>query len=220
MRILTWNLFHGRAEPPARRPLLREFCDAIAGWEWDVALLQEVPPWWPPPLAHAAGAQQRSALTSRNQLLALRRRIAERWPDVIKSNGGGANTILVRGATITDHRVRRLRLFPERRVMHAVALGSELWIGNLHAQAHWARWADSDVAQAGATILSWSDGGPAILGGDFNDFRPQAEAFVHGGGHRVDHVLVHGLRTTGNVQVLAREPLSDHAPIVVEVGGG
>ena len=73
MRVLTWNLYHGRAVPPAGRDLLAEFAAALAGWDWDVALLQEVPPWWPPALARACDAQQRSALTSRNALPALRR---------------------------------------------------------------------------------------------------------------------------------------------------
>src|SRR3954447_2326052 len=69
LRVLTWNLFHGRADPAAGRELLAEFAAALAGWDWDVALLQEVPPWWPPELARAAGAQERTALTSRNGLL-------------------------------------------------------------------------------------------------------------------------------------------------------
>src|SRR5213596_811973 len=109
MRVLTWNLYHGRAVPPAGRPLDAEFTRAIAGWDWDVALLQEVPPWWPPELARAAGAEARTALTSRNFGLWLRRPIAQRRPDVIKSNGGGANAILVRGAGVEAHRIRRLR---------------------------------------------------------------------------------------------------------------
>ena len=77
--------------------MLNEFAAALAGWEWDVALLQEVPPWWPPLLAQARGAQERHVLTSRNFGLPLRRAISERNPDILKANGGGANAILVRG---------------------------------------------------------------------------------------------------------------------------
>ena len=55
LRVLTWNLKHGRAVPPAGRDLFDEFAAALAGWEWDVALLQEVPPWWPAPLARRLG---------------------------------------------------------------------------------------------------------------------------------------------------------------------
>jgi hypothetical protein len=89
MLVLSWNLFHGRAQPAAGRPLAAEFSRALAGWDWDVALLQEVPPWWPPALAAEAGADQRTVLTSRNQLLPLRRAIASRAPDLLRSIGGG-----------------------------------------------------------------------------------------------------------------------------------
>jgi len=65
LRVLTWNLFHGRAVPPRDEDLCAVFAARLAGWAWDVALLQEVPPWWPPALAAAAGAQWRAALTSR-----------------------------------------------------------------------------------------------------------------------------------------------------------
>ena len=69
MRVLTWNLFHGRAVPPRRaRPAAASSPRALAGWAWDVALLQEVPPWWPPALGAAAAREQRTALTSRNAL--------------------------------------------------------------------------------------------------------------------------------------------------------
>jgi len=98
--VLSWNIFHGRSLPPANRNLLPEFAERLAGWAWDVAVLQEVPPWWPPELARAAGATQRTALTSRNAFLPLRRFVAERWPELIKSGGGGANAILVRGSRI------------------------------------------------------------------------------------------------------------------------
>lgn len=124
MRVLVWNLFHGRADPPAGRPLLHEFAVALADWEWDVAMLQEVPPWWPPLLAARCRADVRAALTSRNQLLPLRRAVASRSPDRLRSNGGGANAILVRAPwTITAHARRRLRIRPERRVVHAVRVG-------------------------------------------------------------------------------------------------
>src|SRR5437868_1458980 len=114
MRILTWNLKHGRSVPPSGRELLEQFAAALAGWSWDVALLQEVPPWWPARLAVGTGAQQRHVLTSRNALLPARRVLAQRWPDVIKSNGGGCNAILIRsGPAIVEHRVQRLSLLPE-----------------------------------------------------------------------------------------------------------
>ena len=219
MRVLTWNLFHGRAVPPAGRDLRAEFAAALAAWPWDVALLQEVPPWWALGLARVCDADARTALTSRNvPLPGVRRWLADRFPDVIKSGGGGANTILVRGMTITDHRRVVLRRRPERRVCHAVALDGGPWCANLHAQVHTEQGAQADIARAAAATLQWSGGGPAILGGDFNVREPHAPGFDVLGGHGVDHVLGHrvGL-TAAPAQVLDRGELSDHAPMLVTV---
>ena len=221
MRVLTWNLFHGRSQPPAGVDLQDDFAAALAGWEWDVALLQEVPPWWGPALASACDADHRTALTSRNALLPLRRVAARRWPDVMKSNGGGANVILVRrggaGASIVEHRRVVLRRWPERRVCHAVGLDGGPWCANLHAQVHSPERAGADIARAAAATLKWAGGGPALLGGDFNVRRPTAAGFEHLGGHGVDHVLGHRLAATGAPALQERGPLSDHAPIIVGV---
>jgi endonuclease/exonuclease/phosphatase family metal-dependent hydrolase len=217
IRVLTWNLYHGRAAPPAGRDLQREFAAALAAWEWDVALLQEVPPWWGPPLALACDAEQRTALTSRNGLLALRRAIARRAPDLIKSNGGGANVILVRGATIADHRAVLLRRWPERRVCHAVAIGGGPWCANLHAQVHSPERARADIARAAAATLAWAGGGPALLGGDFNVRAPAAAGFTPLAGHGVDHVLGHRLRAAAPPAIPERGRLSDHAPVIAVV---
>ena len=221
MRVLTWNLFHGRGQPPAGRDLQPEFAAALAGWDWDVALLQEVPPWWAPALAHACDAEGRTALTSRNALPALRRAVARRAPDLIGSNGGGANVILVRrgaaGARITEHRSVHLRRWPERRVCHAVALAGGPWCANLHAQVHSPERAGADIARAAAVTLAWAGGGPALLGGDFNVREPAAAGFEELGGRGVDHVLGHRLRGAGAPQIPARGALSDHAAVIVAV---
>ena len=220
MRVLTWNLFHGRAVPPAGRELKAEFAAALAAWEWDVALLQEVPPWWPPALARASGADQRSALTARNALLPLRRMGAERRPDLIKSHGGGANAILVRGAAgaIGAHRCAVLRRRPERRVCHAVRLADGTWVANLHAQVHSEARAQADIDRAAAAVLGWAGSGAAIaLGGDFNVRAPVADGFEALGGHGVDHVLGRNLRALGPPAVPERGALSDHAAVIVWV---
>src|SRR5262245_41458717 len=134
MRVLTWNLFHGRSQPPAGRELFAEFAAALAAWDWEVALLQEVPPWWPPRLADTAGAEQRTALTSRNSLLLLRRALAVRWPDAIKSNGGGCNAVLARASIVEHHRLR-LRTLPERRVAQLVRLRDGTCLANYHGSS-------------------------------------------------------------------------------------
>ncbi|MCW2996776.1 MAG: endonuclease/exonuclease/phosphatase family protein [Solirubrobacterales bacterium] len=214
MRVITWNLFHGRALPNAGRDLQDEFTAALAGWAWDVALLQEVPPWWPAALGRACGASARSALTSRNALLPLRRLVARRAPDLIKSNGGGCNAILVRGSAITDHRVVVLRRRPERRVAHAVRLADGQWVANLHAQVHSEAFAQADLAAAAAAVDRWAGAqAPVILGGDTNTRRPRAGDLEVLGGHDVDFILARDWRRQGPVATLERGTLSDHSPV-------
>lgn len=213
LRILTWNLLHGRSVPPAGRDLFDRFAGVLAQWDWDVALLQEVPPWWPGELGAAVGADQRSVLTSRNAVQPVRRAVALRWPDVIKSNGGGSNAILVRGLPLAEHRGRRLAWLPERRWMHAVRLDGGLWVGNLHTAA------DASQGRAAAVALRrWAAGAPVVLGGDFNVRAPSLEGFSLAGGNGVDQVFVGGgLVPGGPAEVLDSGSLSDHAPLVVRV---
>ncbi len=219
MRVLTWNLFHGRSVPDVPRSLEREFAAALDGWDWDVALLQEVPPWWPPRLARACGAQARSVLTSRNALLPLRRLIAERRPDVMKSNGGGCDAILVRdGSAITAHATRRLRFRPERRFLHAVALADGMWVANVHATANPKPLARADMAECGHTLARWAGDAPVLLGGDCNVADPAVPGFADAGGHRIDRFFTRGPLTVAARPVTLRtDGLSDHAPVVVEV---
>lgn len=212
LRVLTWNLFHGRAVPRREGDLLDAFAARLAAWEWDVALLQEVPPWWPPVLAAACGAQERHALTSRNALLPLRRALARRWPELVKSNGGGCNAILLRDGEIVAHARRRLCWLPERRVVHAVRDDRGRWFANLHASSFPPR-ARRDVALARATAERWADEAPLVLGGDFNVRRPPVPGFAHGGSCHVDHVFARGWRAADDAEALDRGGLSDHAPL-------
>ncbi|MGE4427714.1 MAG: endonuclease/exonuclease/phosphatase family protein [Solirubrobacteraceae bacterium] len=235
VRVLTWNLFHGRADPPAGRPLLHEFATTLARWEWDVALLQEVPPWWPPALATACGARAFSVPTSRNALPGVRRAIAARRPDLLKSNGGGANAILVRGTgPVTAHARLRLRACPERRVLHAVRLGPRAtWVANVHCQK--GSWEDAaglaipgaDLARCFAALDRWfaSDGDPAqepdvMLGGDLNLPADAVDAALPDGWARIatsgpDHVLARGRSAAGSPSRPDRGTLSDHAALMV-----
>ena len=217
MKVLTWNLFHGRSVPPAGRSLLGEFTEALRGWEWDVACLQEVPPWWPRPMAEASRASMRMALTNRNQLLPLRRALAVRWPDLMKSGGGGCNAILVRGERILEHRREELTRRPERRVMHAVRLGSGLWVANVHASKQEPRARSlADIAKGAAALDRWTGDGPAVWGGDFNIRDPSPPGWARVASHRVDHVLARGAEGA-HVHVLDAGPLSDHEPLAVDL---
>ena len=137
---------------------------------------------------------------------------------MIKSNGGGANAILVRTGPIAEHRVARLRRLPERRVVHAVRLTDGTWIANLHAQVHSEQRAQADIATAVDAVLAWAGRGPLVLGGDFNTRTPNSGELVYVGGHGVDHVLARGLAATAPTAVLDRGALSDHAPLLVTLG--
>jgi endonuclease/exonuclease/phosphatase family metal-dependent hydrolase len=220
MRVLTWNLFHGRSVPPSGRGLLNAFAARLDGWAWDAALLQEVPPWWPPQLARACGADQRTVLTSRNWGLCVRRAISSRNPDLLKSNGGGCNAILVRGRAIAEHRRERLAWLPERRWMHGVRLEDGTWVTNLHATTQpddperpqtWA-----ECRRAAGTALNWAGAAPLVFGGDLNlPGRPELPGLRHVAGNHVDHVLVARLEPAGRGEVLDRGTLSDHPPVAV-----
>jgi endonuclease/exonuclease/phosphatase family metal-dependent hydrolase len=222
LRILTWNLFHGRAVPARGCDLAEEFAGMIAAWEWEVALLQEVPPWWPPRLARAAGANQHTALTSRNAGLALRRALAERWPDLMKSNGGGGNTILARQA-IVEHHTLRLRTRPERRVAQLARLRDGTCVVNFHASAR-VGLAEAELERLWDHALAFAPDAPLILGGDLNLRSPAAPAHVaHLARRDVDHIFARDVTPCSEAELLdrgltvgeQRVELSDHVPLLV-----
>jgi endonuclease/exonuclease/phosphatase family metal-dependent hydrolase len=196
--------------------MLEDFSRALAGWEWDVALLQEVPPWWPETLARRLDCEQVSVRTSRNAVLPLRRFVAVRWPDLIKSNGGGANAILARSDRIVEHRSVRLCRVPERRWAHGVQLAYGIWVVNLHATAHHPDRARRDLTVAAREAQSWSCDLPLVLGGDFNLRAPEVEGLRSVADSDVDHLLIgQRLRVVEAAQTLDRGTLSDHLPLAV-----
>jgi endonuclease/exonuclease/phosphatase family metal-dependent hydrolase len=263
VRALTWNLFHGRDFPPnpalltwrsrllriterdathaqVNRSLRGEFASRLAGWPWDLALLQEAPPRWRGALAERAEACSAMALTSRNSLPRLRAAIADRNPDLIASNEGGSNQLLVRPPLrLTESRRLQLSVRPEKRVMlwAQVETGAgPLAVANLHATAGDPSFAARDVELAAERALEWADGAPLLLGGDYN-LRPgrQPEVFERlreryglapaTAPGAIDHLLVRGLSVLEEPTALGPEErevpgpgglrirLSDHAPI-------
>jgi endonuclease/exonuclease/phosphatase family metal-dependent hydrolase len=221
LRVLTWNLFHGRALPPAGRDLLAEFSARLAAWPWDVAVLQEVPPWWAPDLARAANAVPAIALTSRNALLPVRRALARRWPDALKSNGGGSNAILAR-VRVEEVRAVRLRTRPERRVAQLARLEGGTCVANYHASTTPPR-AAAELARLWELALDFAAGAAVVLAGDLNLRAPVAPAgAVHAAARDVDHVFAHKLRVCRPATLLDRSlpcgaELSDHPPLLVQL---
>jgi endonuclease/exonuclease/phosphatase family metal-dependent hydrolase len=222
VRVLTWNIFHGRSQPSAGRELSASFAAELARWDWDAALLQEVPPWWPALLARACDAEYRAARTSRNAGLRLRRALAVRWPDAIKSNGGGCNAILARQPIGEDHAVR-LRIMPERRVAQLARLHDGTCLVNFHGSTH-VTLAQRELAKLWETALTFSAGAPLVLGGDLNLRSPRAPCkdVVHVASRDVDHLFARGLTSDGPAKQLDRHiavgadrlALSDHPPLM------
>ena len=172
-----------------------------------MALLQEVPPWWPPALARACGASFAVVRTSRNALLGVRRAVASRRPDLLGANGGGANAILAR-APVLEHRARRLTWWPERRWAHAVRLDAG-WVVNVHSSTHRESWALRDTLRA----FEWAPRPLLVFGGDLNLRSVSLPGLRHVAGHHVDHLFSDGRPGVG--EVLDRGCLSDHAPVRV-----
>jgi endonuclease/exonuclease/phosphatase family metal-dependent hydrolase len=201
MRVLSWNLYHGRDFPPdpalftlrsrllrtterntthvqVNRSLRSEFARVLDALEWDLALLQEAPPRWFGELRRRTGSTGVRTLTSRNVCPPAQSAIAGWNPDLIGSWEGGSNQILVRPpARIVEHRELTLTRRPERRRMHWVRIepgdGAALCAANLHASAGLPVEASAEVLAAAETATGWSGGAPLVFGGDLN-LRPAA----------------------------------------------
>ena len=197
LRVLGWNLFHGRDRAPepklhtlrsrllrrtehgvthaqVNRDLFEQFAQVLADADWDVALLQECPPRWAEELAIHCRAEAHLALTSRNLPVPLRgaQRLAARLnPDLIASWEGGSNLTLVRGPALTPLIAERRRTLltrrPETRRMAFTRLRSGVCIANLHASEAVPA-AEEEVRRAAVTAIAWAAGRPLIFGGDLN----------------------------------------------------
>lgn len=269
MRLLTWNLFHGRDHPPdpalftrrslwlgveernethvqVNRPLRAEFAGRLASEEWDVALLQEAPPRWHPELVRATGASAGAVgLTSRNLLRPLRGWLADRNPDLIGSDEGGSNQLLVRPPwRIAEVRRMTLARRPERRRLLWARLehddGRVVCVGNVHLTTTPPERITREALAAARASAAWAGAAALVLGGDFN-IRPRRtpDAFErlrqdHGlapptGPNHIDHLLVRGAELTEPPRALPvawRESpagdgrllrLSDHPAVVATI---
>jgi endonuclease/exonuclease/phosphatase family metal-dependent hydrolase len=195
MRVLSWNLYHGRDFPPhpelftwrsrllrtpersethvqVNRVLLDEFAEVLDGVEWEIALLQEAPPRWFRELCRRTNAHGALARTSRNWWPPLQRRLADWNPDLLASFEGGSNQILVRvPASILERRRLTLAYRPERRRMLWTRLElpeGRVCVANLHASAGLPERAAAEVIRAAEHAIAWAGDVPLVFGGDLN----------------------------------------------------
>ncbi|MBO9533131.1 MAG: endonuclease/exonuclease/phosphatase family protein [Solirubrobacteraceae bacterium] len=230
LRVATWNLFHGRAQPPVRADLLPDYAAALAATDWDVCGLQECPPWFARPLADACGASLRVTRTSlmRGMLPVVQRCLSAADPERLGVKGAAVNALLVRPAAgrIADGRAATLRRAPQRRSVQAIRLELHgLWLGNVHTHNKPEAEAVRDLERAIERMRRWADGGPFVLLGDLNVQPDSARAVAAAtglewlAGDRVDHVLATpGVILTPGGSRSARRPktldgaaaLSDH----------
>lgn len=202
VRIISWNLFHGRDHAPSRslhswrsrllrttergsthaqvnRDLFRQFAGVLAGAEWDVALLQECPPRWAERLATECGAEPHLVLTSRNlpaPLDSLQALAARLNPDLIASWEGGCNLTLVRSADPRRPAISERSQFTLTRSPEtrrmALTRLPGLCVANLHASVAGLE-AEAEVARAAEAAVAWAAETPLLLGGDLN-LRPSS----------------------------------------------
>ena len=179
-----------------------------------MALLQEVPPWWPPPLAAAAARSSARSSPRATGCCRCGAGSRERNPDILKSNGGGANAILVRGE-ILEHRAERLRRRPEARWVHGVRLAGRLGRQRALAEPSGGAGAGRHAGRDRGAHADWA-AAPLVFGGDINLRRPpELPGLVHLGGNHVDHLFSDGRPAAGRREVLDRGHLSDHPPVAV-----
>lgn len=254
MAAVTWNLFHGRDHPPepiagyadAKRALRDEFAGVLDGLTWEIALLQEVPPRWLEPLGRRCRASGVLALTSRNELSFLRAAIADRFPDLIKSNEGGSNMVFARApASIEAVERHRLALRPERRTLVLARVVTpddrRIAVANMHLSVPSSGQGERELLAAAEHAVAFAGSDPLILGGDLN-LRPAQHPHAFAEVERrfglapptapraIDHLLARGLEVVEPPRALAaadreldwqdgrRIRLSDHAPVTAAFG--
>jgi endonuclease/exonuclease/phosphatase family metal-dependent hydrolase len=234
LRLVTWNLFHGRDNSPRRFRIVKsgeryaQFSGVLRRLEWDIALLQEAPPRWHEALVGDLGASGGCALTSRNSVAWLRGLIADRAPDLIASNEGGSNQTFARsGWSIAESRMYTLTGRPERRRMLWTRLradgGEEVAVANLHASVRNVPARSDEVLAAAGRAVEWAGNLPLVFGGDLNH-SPAREPHVFAQldarfglapptpGDAIDHLLMRGLEVVDAPHKLpdsAREAESD-----------
>ena len=196
MLVRSWNVFHGRTDPPGRRAYLEQAIELATRDDPDVLCLQELPQWSLERLEEWTGMGVSSART-RHRLGSLGRRPTDIHHGRFRSSlTGQANAVLVaRRHAVADHRTLVLngRLFAarearrlglgvrvvlawtsERRVAQALRIttgsGSSIVLVHLHlTHLRDRRLAEAELRQAvsfGEELVAEDE--PLVVAGDLN----------------------------------------------------
>ena len=196
MLVLTWNLFHGRSVPDAPRALLADFAAQLAAWEWDVALLQEVPPWWPPALGPRVRGERahRADLAQLAAALSPLGRAAPPRPHQVVGRRRQRDPRARRGDRRAP-RARRCARGPSGAWCTACAWSAAGGSATCTPQAHSEARAQADVgARGGRPRSPGRPARPSSSAATSTRAGPLAPGFEPVAGHSVDHVLARRLR--------------------------
>jgi endonuclease/exonuclease/phosphatase family metal-dependent hydrolase len=227
LRVRTWNVFHGNADPPRRRGFLHRMIEVATADRPDVVCLQEVPVWALARLEAWSRMRSFGAMTRPPLWLGPFSMWITRIHQGLFRSGlaGQANAILVGAqheAVDLGHEQISER-GRERRLVHAVRLTGppSLVIGNLHATNDFRDPGVPRMEAARAVVFLESLLRPleaVVLAGDFNVADPGLAGFsppCEG----IDDVLVRGASVSGVVawerdrRTVCGVVLSDHAPV-------
>ncbi|HWJ32425.1 MAG TPA: endonuclease/exonuclease/phosphatase family protein [Gaiellaceae bacterium] len=195
--VRTWNLFHGKTNPPGPKAFLEEMVRLVTADAPDVVCLQEVPVWATSHLEHWSGMTAVADVARRPWVPTVLGRILSAYNALVFRSAvtGQADALLLRSRlAIVEH--RRVVLNPfrfrraqghrmglpsaaqfhwakERRVCQAVRVRHDektFVVGNLHATGYPdKRLADAELLRAAVFVdgLALPDE-PVLLAGDFN----------------------------------------------------
>jgi len=209
MLVRTWNLFHGKADPPERRAFLRRMVELVIRDSPDVVCLQELPVWALRHLEDWSGMHASGAVARRPLLPVGARAVTALNHGLLRSAvTGEADAILTRepARDLGAHVVGDSGL---RRIAHAVEV-EDVTVVNFHI--------DGDRAQLDRVIALAPE--RSIVAGDANIVSAGAEGFSPPLAGSIDQILVRGLALRDGPSAWPVERrtvdgrvLSDHAPV-------
>lgn len=219
LKVFCWNIHHGRGMDG--KIDLERIAAVIAAEEPDLVALQEVDR----ETGRSGGVDQAAALAGRLEMEAI-------FGEAMPFSGGGYGLAVLSRLPVEKHEVHRLPGPGEPRIALEVVVrraGETLSFVSVHLdhQSEEAR-----VAQARTLVEVLADRRRAILFGDLNDLPGSAtlKRFENGWTRidktgpvatvpapeprsEIDHLLLKGFETAGDLRVIEEQTASDHRPL-------